>query len=126
MKKIDVRVLIEKHNHHKGYTPIPFNTLFAMLMDAVRGIERVYSPMIWESGVMQTPGYQGAWNKLNDICLDCMKGRAGIGEYQNILNRWERVVGHTPMLGVEMGGLSNRCNGALFHDFLNKKGGFAK
>lgn len=78
--------------HLKSETPIPFNVLFDMFLDAVRGIEKVYSPMVWNTGIMETPEYQQVWDKLNDVCLKCIRGRAGLVDYQNTLVEWERTV----------------------------------
>jgi len=47
----------------KDKTPIPSNTLWMLFKDALKHIERVYSPLIWDSGIMDTPEYQKAMDK---------------------------------------------------------------
>lgn len=73
-------------------TPIPFKTLWMMFKDTLGHIDNPFMDDKAWGGIMQTFQYRQAWGRLNDICLDCMGGRAGIGEYQDTLKEWQRVV----------------------------------
>jgi len=76
----------------KDKTPIPSNTLWMLFKDALKHIERVYSPLIWDSGIMDTPEYQKAMDNIDEVWLECLRGEAGLKEFQDALKEWQGYV----------------------------------
>ncbi|MEK6591303.1 MAG: hypothetical protein AABZ11_11575 [Nitrospinota bacterium] len=72
--------------------PIPFNTLWGMFKDSLKRVDNPFMDDEAWGRIMKTPKYRQVWDRLNDIQLDCMKGRASLGEYQDTLKEWQRVV----------------------------------
>lgn len=71
---------------------IPFNTLWGMFKDSLKRVDNPFMDNKAWGRIMKTQEYRQAWDRLNDIQLACMKGKASLGEYQDILKEWQRVV----------------------------------
>lgn len=94
MQKIDVRALSNKYKVavKQAKDPIPFDTLWGMFKDALKHIEKVCSPMVWDTGIMRTPEYRKLEDAIDEVWLACMRGEAGLEKFQDTLKEWQGYV----------------------------------
>ena len=73
-------------DHLKGHsTPIPYDTLKTCYLDA-------FNRTGWKIGLMARPEVIEAEDRLNQIWLDCMEGKASMEDFKRTLNEWEGVI----------------------------------
>ena len=65
--------------------PIPFEVLRDLYLEA-------FDRTGWIIGLMARPEVVQAEDRLNEIWLDCMEGRASLDDFKTVLNKWEAVV----------------------------------
>ena len=65
--------------------PIPFEVLRDLYL-------ATFNRTGWIIGLMDRPEVMQAEDRLNEIWLDCMEGRASLDDFKTVLNKWEAVV----------------------------------
>ena len=66
-------------------TSIPFEVLRDLYL-------ATFNRTGWTQGLMDRPEVGQAEDRLNEIWLDCMEGRASLDDFKTVLNKWEAVV----------------------------------
>lgn len=69
----------------KGSPIIPYDTLKTLYLEA-------FNRVGWEIGLMARQGVKTIEDKLNDIWLECMEGRATIEDFEATLKEWEGII----------------------------------
>ena len=65
--------------------PIPFEVLRDLYL-------ATFNRIGWKVGLMDKPEVTQGEDRLNEVWLDCMEGRAGLDDFKTVLNKWEAVV----------------------------------
>ena len=65
--------------------PIPFEVLRDLYL-------ATFNRTGWIIGLMDRPEVMQAEDRLNEIWLDCMEGRAGLDDFKAILKEWEGII----------------------------------
>jgi hypothetical protein len=65
--------------------PISFDDLKTLYLDAFNRIG-------WQYGLMARPEVQKAEDKLNQVWLDCMEGKATPEDFKDALKGWEGTI----------------------------------
>lgn len=66
--------------------PLPsYEELKVLYLDA-------FNRVGWTQGLMARPEVQKAEDRLNEVWLECMEGRAGIEDFKQTLNEWELTI----------------------------------
>ena len=66
-------------------TSIPYEVLRDLYLAA-------FNRTGWTQGLMARPEVTQAEDRLNQIWLDCMEGRATLDDFKAILKRWEGII----------------------------------
>ena len=65
--------------------PIPFETLKTLYLEAFNRIG-------WTQGLMSRPEVIQAEDRLNQVWLDCMEGRASLLDFKETITGWEGII----------------------------------
>lgn len=65
--------------------PIPYDTLKTLYLDAFNRIG-------WAQGLMARPEVQKAEDRLNEVWLECMEGKASLDEFKKTISEWEGII----------------------------------
>ena len=65
--------------------PCPYTTLKTLYLDA-------FNRTGWKIGLMARPEVVKAEDRLNEVWLECMEGKAGMDDFKAVLNEWEATV----------------------------------
>lgn len=67
------------------HSPIPFDTLKNLYLEAFNRIG-------WKIGLMARPEVIQTEDRLNEVWLEYMEGKAGVDDFKAVLNKWEATV----------------------------------
>lgn len=77
--------------------PIPFETLKSLYLEAFNRIG-------WTQGLMARTEVIKAEDRLNEVWLECMEGRASLEDFKQTLNEWELTISKvTRLIGGNYG-----------------------
>ena len=65
--------------------PLPFEVLRDLYL-------ATFNRIGWKVGLMDKPEVTQAEDRLNEVWLDCMEGRAGLDDFKAILKEWEGII----------------------------------